>query len=233
MRLLLLACLAATPAFAQEAPPALPEGRSFQPPAGCEAFLTVQMASCTVSHHFTCAADPEGWQRRVDMDEGGITYAGAVDAETQWMESAHFLSGHSERLAPDPADPASFSELVATGQDSFDFVTLSDEIGPTRYVGEDRLVGTETIDGVTLDRTEFRVTAYDGEGNELWRTAGREYISREWRMFLSGTSSTALPDGETFEGDDTPLDFVRPDEPGFLAVSPRYGCGAIMSKALR
>lgn len=234
MRLLpLLACLAAAPALAQQDAPAAPRGRTFQPPAGCEAYLTVQMASCTVSHHFTCAADPEGWQRRVDMDEGGITYAGAIDGETQWMESVHFLSGHSERLAPDPADPASFSELLATGRDSFDFVTLSDEIGPTRYVGEDRLVGTETIDGVTLDRTEFRVTAYDGQGNEVWRTAGREYISREWRMFLSGTSSTATPDGETFEGDDTPVDFVRPGEPGFLTVSPLNGCGAVMSKAAR
>lgn len=230
MRLLVLACLLAAPAFAQEAPSA-PAGRTFTPPQGCTAYLTVQMASCAVSHHFTCAADPEGWQRRVDMDEDGITYAGAIDAETQWMESAHFLSGHSERLAPDPADPASFSDLLATGQDSFDFMTLSDEIGPTRYVGEDRIVGTEVIDGVTLDRTEFRVTAFDAEGNEVWRTAGREYISRDWRMFLSGTSSTATPDGETFDGDDTPVDFIMPGEEGFLSVSPRHGCGAVMSKA--
>ncbi len=237
MRLLLAVLLLATPALAQEAPPAsdeAPDARTFQPPAGCTAYLTVQQSSCTVSHHYTCEGDPEGLQRRVDMDEGGIAYAGAIDAETQWIESLHFLSGHSERLAPNPADPASFTELSTAGSDSFDFVTDSEEIGPTRYVGEDRLTGeTVTIDGVTLDRTEFRVTAYDATGTEAWRTAGSEFISRDWRMFLAGTSTTKLPDGQTFEGDDTPVEFVFPDEEGFLSVRPKHGCGQLMSEAPR
>lgn len=227
--LLLLA--AALPAAAQES---APDSRTFQPPAGCTAYLTVQGAACSVSHHFTCGSDPEGWQRRVDMDESGITYFGAIDSETQWMESFHVLSGHSETLAPAPADPASFSELTATNADSFDFVTNSPEIGPTRYVGEDRLTGeTVTIDGVTLDRTEFRVTAYDAQGNELWRTAGNEFISRDWRMFIGGSNTTALPTGETYEDDNSPVEFVFPEEEGFLSIRPRYGCGSLMSKAPR
>jgi hypothetical protein len=224
---LALALLAA-PAGAQEAPVA----RTFQPPPGCEAFLTVQMTSCTVSHHFRCEADPEGWQRRADMDEGGIAYFGAIDAETQWVESYHVLSEHSERLAPAPADPASFTELTSTGRDSYDFTTLSDEIGPTRYVGVDTLPGgTAEIDGVTLDRTTYEIVAYDAQGTEAWRSTGSEYVSRDWRMFLSGTGTTTIAGGETFEKDDTPVEFIFPGEPGFLSVSPKYGCGAVMSKA--
>ena len=231
MRLVLaLALLAASPALAQDGEaPARPDRRTFQPPEGCTAFLTVQMAACTVSHHFTCAADPEGWQRRVDMDEEGIAYSGAIDAETQWVESYHFLSGHREFLAPDPADPASFTELTSTGKDSFDFITNSPEFGPTRFVGQDRLIGeTVTIDGVSLDRTEFRITAYAPDGSEAWSSTGNEYISRDWRFFLSGTNSVVA--GETVEAtEDAPVEFIFPGEPGFLSVSPKHGCGLTMS----
>jgi hypothetical protein len=235
MRRLFLALVLATPAAAQEAaPPATGEApgtRLFQVPAGCTAYLTVQQASCTVSHHYTCEGDPEGWQRRAEMDERGVAYAGAIDGETQWIESLHFLSDHSETLAPNPADPASFSELLATGRDSFDFVTDSPEIGPTRYAGSDRLTGESvTIDGVTLDRTEFQLVATDATGAEVWRTAGNEYISRDWRMFLAGTSATQLPDGSTYEDDSSPVEFIRPGEEGFLSVRPRHGCGQLMSK---
>lgn len=233
MRVLLLLLLP-TPLLAQEAVPEpapdRPGSRTFAVPQGCEAHLTVQMAGCTVSHHFTCAADPEGWQRRVDMDEGGVSYFGAIDAETQWVESFHVLSGHSERLG-DAADPASLTALIAEGRDAFDFETLSDEIGPTRYVGEDRLTGeTVTIDGVTLDRTEYEIVASAPDGTEVWRAQGQEFISREFRMFLSGRSIITNAE-ETFETDNAPVEFVRPGEAGFLSASPKHGCGVVMSKA--
>jgi hypothetical protein len=228
MRLLLpFALLAAPAALAQEAP----ASRTFEPPPGCTAYVTVQGSGCGVSHHFTCEGDPAGWQRRVDMDEGGVTYFGAIDRETQWVESNHVLSGHTEALAPDPADPASFDTLVATGVDSFDFITYSPQYGATRYKGQDRLTGeTVTIDGVTLDRTEFRVTAFDASGAEIWSTSGHEYISRDWRMFISGTSTTSVPDGEAATDENHPVDFIFPGEEGFLGVTPRHGCGQLMSR---
>ena len=34
--------------------------QTFSLPGGCTAYLTVQMSSCTVSHHFTCDGDPAG-----------------------------------------------------------------------------------------------------------------------------------------------------------------------------
>ncbi|MCC7320637.1 MAG: hypothetical protein IT542_06615 [Rubellimicrobium sp.] len=224
---LALALLAPMGAAAQQS-----QARTFAVPAGCTAYLTVQSRACSVSHHFTCEGDPEGWQRRVDMDESGVVYFGAIDGETQWMESYHMLSGHAERLEPSPADPASFSDLQARSVDTWDFRTNSDEVGQTRYVGQDRLTGaTEVIDGIVLEATEFAITAYGEDGTELWRSTGNEYISRDWGMFISGTSSVTA-DGETWDTDNRPVEFILPGEPGFLSAMPRYGCGVVMSQSV-
>lgn len=203
----------------------------FSLPANCTAFLTIQMRSCTVSHHFTCSDDPTGHQRRVDLDQNGMVYLGTIDAEAQWVSSYHPLSDHYETLAPDPVDPASFSRLAASGLDSYDFRTFSDQIGTTRYVGQDTLTGrTVTIDGVTLEETEFQIAAYDPDGTEIWRSAGNEFISRDWAMFLSGTSTVAIG-VESFDIDDTPVEFINPGETGFLSSQPKHGCGAVVSRA--
>ena len=207
------------------------QSATFSLPAGCTAFVTVQSKGCSVEHHFTCQGDPAGHQRRVALDEEGLTYLGTIDAETQWINSYHPFTGHSERLEDDPADPASFTELTTTGSDSYDFRTLSDEIGTTRFVGQDRLDGrTEVIDGVTLEVTDYNITAYDEAGNEVWSASGNEYISRDWRMFLSGTGVTVVG-GESFDKDDRPVEFIFPGEPGFLSANPKYDCGAMMSSA--
>lgn len=203
----------------------------FNLPAGCTAYLTVQEVSCSVDHHFRCEGDPEGTQRRVSLDEDRMTYMGQIDAETQWLESYHPLSPHTETLAPKPVDPASFSDLIANNVDDYDFRTLSKEIGVTRYVGQDTLTGrTVTIDGVTLEETTFDIVAMSPEGTTLWSSKGREFINREWRMFLSGTG-TITNSTETFERDNTPMEFIFPGEAGFLSTKPKYGCGALMSQA--
>ncbi|MBW7922587.1 MAG: hypothetical protein H3C51_10870 [Rubellimicrobium sp.] len=201
----------------------------FTLPEGCTAWLTIQSRGCSVSHHFTCAGDPEGWQRRIDFDAGGMVYFGTTDAETQWIESYHALSDHSERLEKAPADPASLTTLIETGIDTWDFRTLSPEIGATRYVGQDRLTGaTETIDGVPLEVTEYAITAYDEDGAEIWRSEGQEYVSRAWRMFLSGVSATTVGT-ESWTTDDRPADFILPGEAGFLSPVPTRGCGVVTS----
>jgi hypothetical protein len=216
---LALICLAA-PAAAQS---------TFEPPAGCDAFLTVQSTSCQVEHHFVCKDDPKGHQRRVALDEEGLTYAGEIDNETQWIESFHILSGHAERLESNPAEPASLTDLIAQGVDDYDFQTQSDEIGTTRYVGQDTLTGRQiVIDGITLDETSYEVTAYSADGDEIWRSQGNEFINRNWRMFLSGTATTTI-NGETFENDNRPVEFIFPGEPGFLSANPKHGCGVAIS----
>lgn len=217
--------LLAVPAVAQERP------ETFGLPAGCDAFVTVQGTSCQVEHHFTCAGDPEGHQRRVSLDERGLTYAGQIDNETQWIASFHALTGHSEQLESNPAEPASLSELIETGEDEYDFRTMSDMFGETRFVGRDTLTGRQvTIDGVTLDETSYDITAYDAAGNEIWSSQGNEFISRNWRTFLSGTGTVTTAE-DTFEKDDRPVEFIFPGEPGFLSAQPKYGCGLAISAA--
>ena len=200
-------------------------------PAGCDAFVTVQSESCKVDHHFTCEADPTGHQRRVSLDEQGPTYSGMIDAETQWLMSFQILSGHQERLEPNPAEPASLSDLIETGVDDYDFRTLSDEIGETRYVGQDTLTGRQiTIDGVTLDETTYDLKAYDASGEEVWSAKGNEFINRDWRMFLSGTGEVTTANG-TFERANRPVEFIFPGESGFLSSHPKHGCGVAISSA--
>lgn len=214
----LILAVVASPAFARE----------FTMPAGCEAYLTIQASDCSVSHHFTCEGDPAGEQRRADLDEEGLSYVGRINAEAEWLESFHLRSAHTERLSGS-ADPMSMSELIANGVDTWDFETDSDEIGPSRYVGMDRLSGeTVTIDGIELLVTNYELIAYDALGNIVWEASGQEHINPDWRMFVSGVS-TYETSGDTFTTDGSPVEFIFPGEPGYLSVNPKHGCGAVLS----
>ena len=211
--------LTASPVVAQE----------FSLPQGCEGYLTIQSTSCSVSHYFTCDGDNNGEQRRASMDEEGLSYVGRISGEAEWLEAFHLRSGHTETLSDDSADTMSMSELLANDIDTWDFKTESREIGTSQYVGFDRLTGeTVEIDGVTLRRTEYSLTAYDEAGTEMWKSEGAEFVSDEWRMFIGGTSSYITSD-DRFDSDDTPIEFIFPGEPGYLSVNPKFGCGVELS----
>ena len=197
-------------------------------PQGCDAYLTIQSNSCSVSHHFRCGEDTNGQQRRVTLDEDGLSYVGRISRQAEWLESFHLRSGHTERLA-NAADPMNVQELIANGVDTWDFTTDSAEIGQSRYVGMDRLTGESIeIDGVTLLRTEYALTAYDGAGDEAWRSEGSEFVNPEWNMFIGGTSSYITSDDQ-FDSDDTPVEFLFPGDAGFLSTNPKHGCGLQIS----
>lgn len=228
MRFLTLAFVAfAAPACAQNQP----QAQTFSLPAGCTAYLTVQSKACNVSHHFICENYPAGVQGRIDLDNLGATYIGTIDAETQWLNSFSPEMGSTETLEPGAANPASFTDLITTGRNDFDFSTRNDQTGLVRFVGSDRLTGeTAIIDGVTLEETQFQIVASAEDGTELWRTTGHEFISRDWRMFLSGTKETVATGG-SFKSDGSPVEFVFPGEPGFLSPNPKFGCGVVTSQA--
>lgn len=224
IRLATLFCALSTTAFAQQVD-------VFRLPAGCTAYLTVQDRSCTVDHHFHCEGDPEGHQRRVSFDEEGMTYLGQIDAETQWIQSFRARAGSTEQLSPNPVDAASLSELIATGKDTYEFITTSDKHGPTHFKGVDTLTGnTVMIDGVPLQETAYEIVATTTDGTVLWESQGNEYISATWRMFLSGTGTTTTST-DSFDKDDTPVEFINPGEPGFLSTRPKHGCGVMLSAA--
>ena len=202
-------------------------------PEGCEAYVSMQKRSCTVSHIFQCANDPEGYQRRVDFNQEGMTYLGIIDAEAQWIESFSPARGETTRLMAGALDPASLTELLATGGDTFEFFTNGDVNGATQYIGEDQLTGeTETIDGVDVLVTSF-VVQIERSNGDIETVQGNEYVHPEWRTFLSGVRTFTTASGEKITQDHRPVDFIFPGEGGFLSMTPIYDCGASLSKAVR
>lgn len=206
--------------------------QGFDAPEGCELFLTVQSRECTVTQHFTCEADPEGYQRSILYREDGPTGASVVDGEYQWVQT---LSPITQERLVDAEDPASLTELFETGEDSFDF-TMREE-GPEgtaeyRVVGIDRLEGGEVeIDGETLQRTIFAYQRLGEDGEEIVSVTGSQYVSEDLRLFFAG-SETARIGGRVVESDNSPVRFIREGEPGFGDIRPAFGC-AVSDVAFR
>ena len=226
-RALLPLLFLAAPAFA---------GGTFTAPQGCTAHLTVQSRGCTVSHFYTCEADPKGNQWRADFGADGQFYLSMIDSETQWIES-YEIGGTSaaptskETLDADPKDPASFSGLLDTGLDTFDFNLTKDSGEKTHVTGFDQLTGkTAVIDGQTLRQTEYEYTQTDADGKVLRHSKGREYISEDFRSFFSGQSDWQGEDGTWVTIEGAPITFILPGEPGFSSTKPIFECDAQMSQ---
>lgn len=201
-------------------------------PQGCTAFATAQLRNCQVVQHYRCEADAPGHQWAVYLDSDGPYYASRIDAETRWVESLDLITGEREQIGSE-ADPASLTTLLASGRDDFDFTTLSDSGETRRYVGFDRLTGAKvTIDGVTLERTEFDLTAHDAAGEMLWHRAGRQFIQRDWRLFYADTEDFENAFGDRDSVISTPVTFARPGETGFLSADPQYDCEQMMTEVL-
>ncbi len=227
MRTVLLPMLfLATPAFAG----------TFSAPEGCTMHLTVQSRGCTVSHFYTCEKDAKGDQWRADFGFEGQFYLSRIDSETQWIESFDIDATGAqpparESLDANPKDPASLSELVETGLDTFDFNLTKDSGERTHVVGFDKLTGkTAKIDGVTLKQTEYEYTQTDADGKVLRHSKGREYISEDFRSFFSGQSDWQGEDGTWVTIEGAPITFILPGEPGFSSTKPIFECDAQMSQ---
>ena len=217
-RLLAILTLAATPALAG----------TWSVPEGCEAFMTVQSKACRVSHYYTCQGDAPGEQWRVDIDQEGPFFYSKIDAEAQWVESYDPIK---QTLDANPADPASFSELLASGLDTWDFTLSKADGSASRAAGYDRLTGkTVVIDGISLSQTEVEFTEYDRDGNVIRQSRGNEYAHPDWRLFFAGPGETDLGDGQWLPIDGSPVDFIFPEEEGFLASQPIYDCDALTAE---
>lgn len=224
--LVLAAPTAFTPALAKDP-------MTFTPPPGCEGFLTVQSRGCRVSNHYRCEADAPGDQWRADFDQEGIFFVSRIDREAQWVESYDMFPTVRQTLDPNPEDPASFSELLSTGTDTFAFGLTDDTGASTTVTGFDKLTGRSvTIDGVTLQETEFDFTETDADGNLLRSSHGNEYISPDWRLFFAGPSEWNNGEG-ALPVDGSPRQFIFPGEPGFFSSEPIFDCDAILSSAPR
>lgn len=202
---------------------------TFSPPEGCTAYLTVQMRGCTVEHLWTCEGEAPGLQWRGEIDGGGLSYVGQIDAEAQWVQSFFLTSGERERLISPAADPASLSTLLEEGLDTYDF-TLQTDSGVHRVTGFDRIAARGlNIDGEDLHRTEYEIRKTDAAGAVVYEATGSEYVSARHGRFFSGTGSVTGPRGD-FTYDSSPVDFIYPGAPGFLSDTPLYGCAALSAR---
>lgn len=202
------------------------QGRLFEVPEGCTAVMTVQSRSCSVANYWTCEADATGDMWRAESGPQGPYYVSKTDFEAQWVESYGLYSGTVQTLQSPSDDPASFSELVETGLDAYDFIVVDQDGVEERVVGFDRLTGEETeIDGEPLLLTEFaaRITT---DGELVYATTGQQFLSVRHRVFFSGLDETTSPDSEPRRTDRTPVSFAYPGERGFLASTPTFGCDA-------
>lgn len=201
---------------------------TFTPPKGCTTYMTVQAHSCMVSQFYTCEGDAKGEQWRADFGADGPTFLSKIDSEAQWLESYQIDPPTRETMDPDPKDPASFSELVATGLDTFDFSLTRSDGRHSTVKGFDKLTGkTITIDGITLQQTEYEYTMTDNsDGSVIDHSKGNEYISTDWRTFLSGKVQFEQPDGSWVPWESSPIKFYKPGTSGFQSTQPLFDCDA-------
>ncbi|MEO0380902.1 MAG: hypothetical protein AAF252_11580, partial [Pseudomonadota bacterium] len=163
-----------------------------------------------------------------EFDVDGPIFISKIDHETQWLESYDLFPTRREVLVQPADDPASLTELLDTGTDSYDFVQRG-EAGPVRVVGYDRLTGEEVgIDGEPLLVTEFNARHETTDGIVLELT-GNEYVSVRHRRFIAGTYQGSGVNG-AFENDKRPVDFIYPGEPGFFSKTPLYDCEASLAR---
>lgn len=213
----LLSALLALPVPAQAS--------TFTPPEGCTGWMTVQARACRVSNYYKCSADAPGDQWRADFDQEGIFFMSRIDAEAQWVESIDLPDMTRQTLDPGPADPASYSGLLASGLDTFAFGLSKDDGTATQVRGQDKLTGKSfVIDGIELQQTEFEFTETDLVGNVLRRSRGNEYINPDWRLFFAGPGDADFGDGQWLPIDGSPVQFIFPGEPGYMATEPLFEC---------
>ena len=204
---------------------------SFTPPAGCTLNVTVQNRSCTVSQYYTCSADPKGYQRSAHFGRDGLYHLSTIDAETRWIESQSMSSGLVERLVEKAADHASFSGLLQSGRDDFDFWTEASDGQRLHHQGHDILTGeTVEIDGQTLERTEFQLTTRSESGEVLITREGQQFISRDFGRFYGGVETGSDWTGAQTQTNDSPVLFTFPGEAGFGSTTPQFDCDQLLTQ---
>ena len=211
--------------------PGLACAGGFTPPPGCELEMTVQMHNCQVSNHYRCAGDAPGLRTIAYADGQGVYFISQIDDETRWVESFAPDTGEIDQLdEAGSADHASFSALLAEGVDEYDFVTRTNFGEVRRNIGTDRLTGESVvIDGVRLERIAFDLTTEDGAGNLVSRRSGRQYISRELRLFFSDTEAFENAYGDKTSTFDGPVSFAFPGDADFGEDKPKYDCDMLMT----
>ena len=205
-------------------------------PQGCSAFLTVQNQGCTSMLLWRCDKEPEGHHWSAAFDAQGMLALSSYDAQYQWLDTT-YLWDNSREVLLDSEDPIDMDALFATGHDTFAFTvrrTVEGRSQPMRVIGADVLTGTTvTIDGVELEELATELRYFTESGEVDYQSKGTQFVSRDMRLFFTGTDEVVAQDGGLIEYDQRPVDFIHPGEPGFGNTTPLYGCEEIKTRSPR
>jgi hypothetical protein len=201
---------------------------SFAPPKGCDAFLTVQSRECSVSLLWRCGAEADSPFWEANFSDDGLQSVVSYSPKYQWLDSVYMWDSSREELVPPATDPIDLDSLMETGIDTYDFIMRRSEpqgARDVRMVGADQLTGaTVTIDGYTLDTVATELQILTEDGSVEYHSRGIQYVSRDLRLFFLGPETVTGVDGMAADYDSTPVDIIRPGEPGFGATVPLYDC---------
>lgn len=204
---------------------------TFTPPQSCKLEVTVQNRGCSVSQYYRCSTDPKGDQRSAIFGQDGLTHLSRIDDETRWVESSDPQTGLEDHLVDEARDHASFSTLLDTGRDDFDFWTVSNTGERLHHVGHDELTGEKvSVDGIELEKTRFQLTTSDQGGEVLITREGQQFISRAMRRFYGGVEQQSDWTGEDRNTNDSPVLFSFPGEEGFGETTPQFDCDQLMTQ---
>ena len=155
--------------------PMVSHAQTFPVPEGCSGIVTVQQRGCVLVNVWQCEADPKGDKWIALFGEVGLVSVQHVDSEFQWLEA--FKRSGDETLEQPAPDPASMTELLENGLDTFEFVIKKSETAE-RNVGYDSLTGLDVIiDDEPLLQTEYEGKTLAMDGTVLYEGAGRQFVS--------------------------------------------------------
>ncbi|MCP5038448.1 MAG: hypothetical protein GY945_12720 [Rhodobacteraceae bacterium] len=202
-------------------------GDIYTPPAGCEAFLTVQSNTCEVNILWHCDIAPAGDKWDAYFDYGGLQSIVSYSGQYAWLDAEYFWDNSYEETIGTPLDPISLGMLVIEDRDSYDFeMRRTDDTG-SRVL---RVTGLDAFDGgeMTIDDQILKTVSYDYEiteedGSIFYKSSGVQLFSPELQVFLSYLD-TVDDNGAISTYETAPADFIFPGEPGFADPTPLYGC---------
>lgn len=215
MRLALIFALTAGPVFATQ----------FDVPLACTSVVTVQNRDCTVSHFYRCPPE-ETDIFELSFNGDGAQFRTRYDRDGRALEYVDFEDSIAIAREPDATDTDSLSELLDTGEDTYDFLSRVSSGGQFRTIGFDRLLGQSVdVDGRQLQMTEFAYRLVSLNGETFSSVRGQQFVDPELRLYFGGIY-VDTSDGSQETTNASPADFIWPGDDQFLSSKPVFDCDA-------
>lgn len=195
----------------------------FLPPAGCQAFVSIQMSSCRVSHLVRCVADGAGSYQLMHFDQTGFQSTETFNGEAA-AAGNYRLEGPEVVQTSVPGSEQSLSELLRDGFDLYARLVDGDPAVGT-ILGHQVLTGEQVeIDGITFERIRLASAVLAPDGGLRATVSGTQLLQRDWGLYLYAGLDVLAADGTEIAIGSEPVRFDFEGDPGFLTTTPEEGC---------